>query len=277
MESAGIKHLKIKKIALASQQEELDVLAMEEPLEIRISFFENGERITKSVSITMRTPGQDVNLALGFLFTEGIIKSKNEIAAVNQSNADDDYWIEIELHPAVKPAIKSLERNFYTTSSCGVCGKASLESIKVTSPFANEDDNLKILISSIYKLPEQLISHQQLFAQTGGLHASALFNAEGELQLVREDVGRHNALDKVIGAMLLEDKLPLRNHVLLLSGRISFELVQKAFMAGVKIIAAVGAPSSLAVQMAEENKMTLIGFLKGKKCNVYTGGDRIIV
>jgi FdhD protein len=277
MESAGIKHLKIKKIALATQQEEMDVLAMEEPLEIRISFFENGERITKSVSITMRTPGQDANLALGFLFTEGIIKSKNEVAAINQSNTYNDHWVEIDLHQAVKPSIKSLERNFYTTSSCGVCGKASLDSIRVNSPFANEEDNLEIPIDLIYKLPEQLINHQQLFAQTGGLHASALFNEEGELLLVQEDVGRHNALDKVIGAMMLKDKLPLRNHVLLLSGRISFELVQKAFMAGIKIIAAVGAPSSLAVQMAEENKMTLIGFLKGKKCNVYTGGDRIII
>ncbi len=277
MESLGIKHLAINKTVEASQQEVLDVLAVEEPLEIRISYFENGIRVTKSVSITMRTPGQDANLALGFLFTEGIIKNKSEVAAVNQSSSDNDHWIEIELQPNVKPSIKSLERNFYTTSSCGVCGKSSLESIKVNSPFVNENDNLKISIDSIYKLPELLISHQQLFAQTGGLHASALFTDDGELLLVQEDVGRHNALDKVIGSMLLEDKLPLRNHILLLSGRISFELVQKAFMAGIKIITAVGAPSSLAVQMAEENKMTLIGFLKGKKCNVYTGGDRIIV
>ena len=276
MESVALKHLTIKRTIGTTQQEELDVLAMEEPLEIRIAYFEDGARVTKKISVTMRTPGQDANLSLGFLFTEGIIKSKREVAAVNKS-ADDDQWIEIELHQTTKPEIKNLERNFYTTSSCGVCGKASLESIKVNSPFKNEEGNLKIAIDTIYKLPEQLLKHQQIFAQTGGLHASALFNGTGELLLVQEDVGRHNALDKVIGTMLLEDKLPLRNNLLLLSGRISFELVQKAFMAGIKIIAAVGAPSSLAVQMAEENNMTLIGFLKGTKCNVYTGGERIIL
>jgi len=276
MESVALKHLTIKRTIGTTQQEELDVLAMEEPLEIRIAYFEDGARVTKKISVTMRTPGQDANLSLGFLFTEGIIKSKREVAAVNKS-ADDDQWIEIELHQTTKPEIKNLERNFYTTSSCGVCGKASLESIKVNSPFKNEEGNLKIAIDTIYKLPEQLLKHQQIFAQTGGLHASALFNGTGELLLVQEDVGRHNALDKVIGTMLLEDKLPLHNNLLLLSERISFELVQKAFMAGIKIIAAVGAPSSLAVQMAEENNMTLIGFLKGTKCNVYTGGERIIL
>lgn len=268
--------MKIKKIAMTSQQEELDVLAMEEPLEIRIAYFLEGGRVSKNISITMRTPGKDVNLALGFLFTEGIIKNKQEVSGINESGSDDNQ-IEIELHPDVVPSIKNLERNFYTTSSCGVCGKASLESIKVNAPFPSEADNLKIPIDTIYKLPDLLLKQQEMFAQTGGLHASALFTVDGNLLVVQEDVGRHNALDKVIGAMLLENKLPLRNTLLLLSGRISFELVQKAFMAGIKVIAAVGAPSSLAVQMAEENNMTLIGFLKNNKCNVYSGSHRITV
>lgn len=274
MENAGIKHLKVNKIAVTSQREELDVLAMEEPLEIRIAYFPEGVKVSKNVSITMRTPGQDVDLALGFLFTEGIIKSKQEVAAIDKSGLDNN-WIEIELHSTAKPTLKNLERNFYTTSSCGVCGKASLESIKVNGPYANEEDHLRIAIDTIYKLPESLLKQQRLFAQTGGLHASALFNEVGDLLVLQEDVGRHNALDKVIGAMFQEDKLPLQNTLLLLSGRISFELVQKAYMAGIKVIAAVGAPSSLAVQMAEENNMTLIGFLKNERCNVYSGNHRI--
>ena len=253
-----------------------DVLAVEEPLEIRIGYFEDGGRVERSISVTMRTPGNDVELATGFLYTEGIVKSTVDVASalVVKENV-----VMVNLIEGVVPQINKLERNFYTTSSCGVCGKASIDAVKTYCEPEGEYpyDQLRFSIEFIYSLPDSVRNGQDVFEQTGGLHASALFTKDGELLLIREDVGRHNAVDKLIGAMLAEGKLPLNEHVLFLSGRASFELLQKAAMAGIKVIAAVGAPSSLAVQMAEEWGITLVGFLRGKRFNIYSGSERVVM
>jgi FdhD protein len=258
-----------------------DALAIEEPLEIRLGYGPRDNRQVKNVSVTMRTPGNDNELAQGFLFTEGIIKKQEDIAlaehcfiacAENKENV-----IQVSLKEDVVPNLQNTERNFYTTSSCGVCGKGSIASIKTVSSYTNDTVENQISSDMLYFLPAILQKHQEVFADTGGLHASALFDSAGELVIVREDVGRHNALDKLIGAALTEGMLPLDQHVLLLSGRASFELVQKAAMAGINIIAAVGAPSSLAVELAEEFKITLVGFLRGKRFNIYTQPQRILL
>ncbi|HEY9002864.1 MAG TPA: formate dehydrogenase accessory sulfurtransferase FdhD [Mucilaginibacter sp.] len=258
-----------------------DTLAIEEPLEIRLEYGNANKRQTKNISVTMRTPGNDAELALGFLFTEGITRKQEDIesakhcfiaCAENKENV-----IQISLKEGIEPQLHNTERNFYTTSSCGVCGKASINSIKTVSTYNNNATENQVNADVLYQLPSILQKHQKVFADTGGLHASALFNFEGELLLVREDVGRHNALDKLIGATLNKNLLPLDQYILLLSGRISFELVQKAAMAGITIIAAVGAPSSLAVQLAEEFNITLVGFLRDQRFNIYTQPKRILL
>jgi len=251
-----------------------DFLATEEPLEIRISFGNARQRAQKNVSVTMRTPGNDFELATGFLFTEGIIKNVAEIQSIKHCN--DENVIIVELKEDVEVELNKLERNFYTTSSCGVCGKSSIEAVKTICRLDDSIDELTISSLVIYQLPDILRSSQDVFDFTGGLHACGLFNESGELLLSREDVGRHNALDKLIGAALNKSMIPLHNHLLLLSGRASFELIQKAWMAGIKFIAAIGAPSSLAVQMAEECDITLIGFLRNKSFNIYSNAHRII-
>ena len=252
-----------------------DFLATEEPLEIRISFGNAAQRTQRNVSVTMRTPGNDFELAAGFLFTEGIIKNVAEIQSIEHCNNEN--VIKVELKEDVKVELNKLERNFYTTSSCGVCGKSSIEAIKTTCRLdVRETEELTISTTIIYQLPDILRSSQDIFDFTGGLHGCGLFNESGELVLSREDVGRHNALDKLIGAALNKSMIPLHNYLLLLSGRASFELIQKAWMAGIKFIAAIGAPSSLAMQMAEECDITLIGFLKNKSFNIYSGAHRII-
>ena len=251
-----------------------DFLATEEPLEIRISFGNATQRAQKNVSVTMRTPGNDFELATGFLFTEGIIKNLAEIQSIKHCNGEN--VITVELKEDVEVELNKLERNFYTTSSCGVCGKSSIEAVKTICRLDDSIDELTISSLVIYQLPDILRSSQDVFDFTGGLHACGLFNESGELLLSREDVGRHNALDKLIGAALNKSMIPLHNHLLLLSGRASFELIQKAWMAGIKVIAAIGAPSSLAVQMAEECNITLIGFLRNKSFNIYSGAHRII-
>jgi len=250
-----------------------DKLAVEEPLEIQLQYRDVGNVLTKSVSVTMRTPGNDKELATGFLFTEGIISQASLV--VNTVSKGDTNIITVVLGDDVQPALHKTERNFYTTSSCGVCGKASIDAIKTVSPFPASEDHLCVDVSLFYGLQQTLKSHQHIFENTGGLHASALFDLQANLLYVREDVGRHNALDKLIGHAFLHNHLPLNNHILLLSGRASFELIQKAIMAGIKMIAAIGAPSSLAVQMAEEAGITLIGFLKHDRFNIYTGWQRI--
>lgn len=250
-----------------------DILAIEEPLEIQLSYYENGAAKNRKVSVTMRTPGNDAELGAGFLFTEGILKSKQEIERI--ADQGNNNVVLIHLVEDVLPELKNTERNFYTTSSCGVCGKSSIDAIKTTSVFEPSEDSIHVAAEVIYSLPDKLRLQQEIFDSTGGLHASALFDLDGNFITLREDVGRHNALDKVIGSALLNDKLPLNETILLLSGRASFELVQKAAMAGIKIIAAVGAPSSLAVSLAAESGISLIGFLRAGRFNIYTHNKRI--
>ncbi|MCF0065053.1 formate dehydrogenase accessory sulfurtransferase FdhD [Dyadobacter chenwenxiniae] len=274
MEISAIAQQRIRVITSSDGQDAEDDLAVEEPLEIQLAFAESGKKIKKSISVTMRTPGDDDELAVGFLFTEGIITEKSQVKAVETDVLDENKVIVNLAHDFV-PEINSLERNFYTTSSCGVCGKASIDAIKTVSVYQNEDNALLVTKHVIFSLKDKLNVQQNIFESTGGLHASALFDPNGNFITLREDVGRHNALDKLIGHALLNDLLPLANKILLLSGRASFELIQKAGMAGIKIVAAIGAPSSLAVKLAEESSITLIGFLKNDKFNIYSGFDRI--
>lgn len=249
------------------------MLAVEEPLEIRLISGPVDQRAEKAVSITMRTPGNDEELAAGFLFTEGIVTDARQLVALKKGF--DPNVIRVELDPSVAPSLKSLERNFYTTSSCGVCGKASVDAVKVASKYTPMKNTFAVSAQVLHSLQEKLRASQKVFDATGGLHASALFDTEGNLKLVREDVGRHNALDKLIGACLAQHKIPLTDSVLLLSGRISFELVQKASMAGIPFVAAIGAPSSLAVEVAKECGMTLVGFLRENRFTVYAGPERV--
>jgi len=275
MKNTSTTSIKLKKVNSHQLLDAHDQLAIEEPLEIQIIYGDKNNRIQRTISITMRTPGNDEELALGFLFTEGIIQNKNQIANTHISPFENKALITVNENEKLN--LQNTERNFYTTSSCGVCGKTSIEAIKTISIYNNITDNIRIPSSVFYQLEQQLRKQQTLFDSTGGLHASALFDLEGNFIMLREDVGRHNALDKLIGAAFLKDELPLTERILLLSGRASFELVQKATMAGIKIIAAVGAPSSLAVQLAEETGITLIGFLRNEQFNIYTGAGRIIL
>ena len=274
MPSDSTIQLPVVKISANSSSSAIDTLAAEEPLEIRLEYCIDGRVTQKTISVTMRTPGDDGALAIGFLFTEGIISGKDDLEV---KQPVDKNIITLSIKPAVEINIKKLERHFYTSSSCGVCGKTSIDAIKTVCQLAATTNDLKYPVGLIQQLPEKLRRQQDIFEQTGGLHASALFNAAGELILLREDVGRHNALDKLIGSALIGDKLPLNEHILLLSGRISFELVQKAAMAGIKVIAAIGAPSSLAVETAAAFGMTLIGFLRGQRFNIYSGAQRIVI
>ena len=279
---SSIKKVSIIKINGGESNPTFDALAIEEPLEIRLDYGTVNDRNVKSISVTMRTPGHDAELATGFLFTEGIVRNREDMAAVEHCfiacAENKENVIQVNLAEGVVPNLHNTERNFYTTSSCGVCGKGSINAIRTVSAFTNQNnDQISINAEQLYDLPVILKQHQAIFADTGGLHASALFNLKGELQLVREDVGRHNALDKLIGAALNNKQLPLRKSILLLSGRASFELVQKAAMAGINIIVAVGAPSSLAVELAAEFNITLAGFLRNNHFNIYTAAHRILI
>jgi FdhD protein len=253
----------------------VDMVATEEPLEIRLNYNTASGRTTKSISVTMRTPGNDEELATGFLYTEGIIQSAGEVMEIKKTGKKSEHVIYVSLQESIVPDVSKLERNFYTTSSCGVCGKSSIEAVRVACNILDTKDQIKLPPALLYSLPDILRKHQDVFEDTGGIHACAMFDLSGKLLIVREDAGRHNALDKLIGAALNTSLIPLNNHILLLSGRASFELIQKAAMAGIKIIASVGAPSSLAVQMADEWGMTLIGFLRANRFNIYTGAQRI--
>jgi len=273
----SIARTTIKRVNAGTISDADDLLAAEEPLEIRLEYGEAKKRIQKNISVTMRTPGNDFELATGFLYTEGIIQSNADVVSIKYVKEDNENIVLVSLNEGVTPAIGNLERNFYTTSSCGVCGKASIEAVRTTCNIPDSFDHLRISNNLIYQLPGLLRGRQDVFENTGGLHACALFDMNGALLLSREDVGRHNALDKLIGAAVNEALLPLDKHILLLSGRASFELVQKAIMAGIKMVAAVGAPSSLAVEMAEEWGITLIGFLRGERFNIYSGAERILI
>jgi FdhD protein len=254
-----------------------DTVTTEEPLEIRVG--QPGRK--RALAVTMRTPGHDIELAIGFLLTEGIIRSAGDVRtaqlcagdqAPNTYNVVDVTLAADVPEPEVDPT-----RNFYTTSSCGVCGKASIDAVRTRSVYAVADDPTPVPANVLAALPDQLRDAQRTFASTGGLHAAGLFTAAGECLVVREDVGRHNAVDKVIGWAAQGDRLPLTGHVLLVSGRASFELTQKASMAGIPMLAAVSAPSTLAVDLAAEVGMTLVGFLRGTTMNVYTEPRRVLV
>ncbi len=259
-----------------------DLLAVEAPLEISLGYGPTGQRRTHTLAVTMRTPGHDAELVAGFLLSEGIVQQRADILDIvhradPRRPEERGNVIRAELSPAVVLELGRLERHFYTTSSCGVCGKTSIAAVRASAcPTPPPADSPRVSAAIIHALPQRQRAAQAVFEQTGGLHATALFSCEGELLLLREDVGRHNAFDKVVGAALLSGQLPLHQHVVLVSGRASFELVQKAAMAGVAIMAAVGAPSSLAVEAAEEFGLTLLGFVRQDRFNIYTHEARII-
>ncbi|HET7399174.1 MAG TPA: formate dehydrogenase accessory sulfurtransferase FdhD [Intrasporangium sp.] len=256
-----------------------DSLTVEEPLELRVA----GAPLT----VTMRTPGSDIELVHGFLLTEGLIRSLDDVLLARycegavtsgESGFEENTYnvIDVTLAPGVAAPAAAATRNFFTSSSCGVCGKASIEQLRAQTAYDVRADATTIDARVITQLPDALRDQQQSFDKTGGLHAAGLFTAEGERLVVREDVGRHNAVDKVIGWALLQGRLPAAGCVLMVSGRASFELTQKAIMAGIPCLAAVSAPSSLAVECAEDAGMTLVGFVRGSRLNVYTGEDRIV-
>ena len=250
-----------------------DTLVVEEPMEIRV----NGRALT----VTMRTPGDDFDLAVGFLVSEGVINNVEQLttarycAGTTSEGINTYNVVDVALAPTVPSPDVSVQRNFYTNSSCGLCGKASLDAVRTVATWDVSQDQLRIPAEVLTTFPDRLRDAQRVFDRTGGLHAAGLFAPDGKLICVREDVGRHNAVDKVIGHALRNALLPLQETVLLVSGRASFELVQKALMAGIPMLAAVSAPSSLAVDLAAEHGMTLVGFLRGHSLNVYAGADRV--
>ncbi|OZF28603.1 formate dehydrogenase accessory sulfurtransferase FdhD [Rhodococcus sp. 14-2483-1-2] len=252
-----------------------DTLVVEEPLELRV----NGA----ALAVTMRTPGHDVELVHGFLLTEGVITSGADIAAARYCDGVDDEGantynvLDVTLAEGVAPPETGVERNFYTTSSCGVCGKGSLDAIRLRTQHSPVADSVVVTSATLSGLPDTLRAAQKVFDTTGGLHAAALFTADGEMLVLREDVGRHNAVDKVVGWAVTNDRIPLQGTVLMVSGRASFELAQKAVMSGIPILAAVSAPSSLAVDLATESGLTVVGFLRGRSMNIYSHADRVLV
>ncbi len=282
----------IDKVSGQLSHEVEDSLAIEEPLEIQLAYGPASARQIRSVSVTMRTPGNDFDLAAGFLMTEGVIQDTNDIERIafagDPLNLDDkplqvmdtlkvgskQNTVRVDLTANVEVSVGSLQRNFYTTSSCGICGKASLLALRTVCP-PRTANHFTMDAQVLYRLPERLRESQGVFDRTGGLHGAGLFDSEGSLLVLREDVGRHNAVDKLIGSEFLADRTPLRNRLLVLSGRASFELLQKALMGGLPMVAAVGAPSSLAVQVAKEFDITLIGFLREDRFNIYHGRERI--
>lgn len=278
MTYAGVAHLQVKKYQENELKESPDLVAVEEPLEIRIGYGSEHARKQMQLAVTMRTPGNDLELATGFLFTEGIIQSFEDIISIQHcvqvKEEEAGNVVRAELSSELLIDEQQWSRHFYVSSSCGVCGKSSMEAVKSAGcPVLHS--NVQVMAEVIHQLPDKLRKTQTVFAHTGGIHAAALFDTTGNLLMMREDVGRHNAMDKLIGAALAAGKLPLQNHMVLLSGRASFELVQKALMAGIPILAAVGAPSSLAVNLAKEFNMTLLGFVRNHRFNIYSGEDRI--
>ncbi|BBY36055.1 sulfurtransferase FdhD [Mycobacterium mantenii] len=249
-----------------------ETLVVEEPLEIRV----NGAAVT----VTMRTPGADFELAQGFLLTEGVIAGRDDVLTIRYCGGAVDREntynvLDVTLATGVDKPTLDVTRNFYTTSSCGVCGKASLDAVRLTGRFSPGADPATVAAATLKAMPDQLRSAQKVFDSTGGLHAAALFGVDGAMLVVREDIGRHNAVDKVIGWALEHERIPPHASVLLVSGRASFELTQKAVMAGIPVLAAVSAPSSLAVSLAEESGITLVAFLREDSMNIYTRADRI--
>ncbi len=257
-----------------------DAIAVEEPLEIRLGFQQGKCPVRRSIAVTMRTPGHDAELAVGFLVGEGLLCSESTVVDVRRCNDDPTVpgaqnVIRVDVENPNTEALGRLDRNFYTTSSCGVCGKASIDAIAV--PVLPVDTELSVDPALLTALPARMRESQTAFIATGGIHGAGLFDGEGVLRVVREDVGRHNALDKLVGRLFMDDELPANEAILLLSGRASFELIQKALVAGIRFIAAVGAPSTLAIDLADRHGATLIGFLRDGAFNVYSGASRITV
>lgn len=252
------------------ERERQDQVTVEEPLEIRLD--------QEAIAVVMRTPRDDFDLAAGFLYTEGLIRAPGDIGTISYCSAAQppnlENIVEVRLASGVNFDRGQLKRNFYASSSCGVCGKASIEAIRTRAPRLQADFQVELEV--LYGLDGKLRAAQAVFEQTGSLHAAALFDPRGELLVLREDVGRHNAVDKVVGSFMLENRTPPARSILMVSGRTSFEIVQKALVAGIPMVAAVSAPSSLAVDMAREAGMTLVGFLRGRGCNLYSGKQRII-
>ena len=271
VKTPGITSVTIQAFNGQSSLEKEDFLAAEEPLEIRVEYGPAAMRTTRTLSITMRTPGADEDLVRGFLLTEGIVRSVHEISAVFTLAEN---IVLARLAPDSAFDMARLDRHFYTSSSCGVCGKTSIDAVRTHVENAHMPLNNSILKSEVlFSLPERLRTFQETFSMTGGLHASGLFDWDGNLLAVREDVGRHNALDKLIGHYATSHVIPFENSILLLSGRASFELLQKAAVAGIPVVCAVGAPSSLAVSTAETFGIVLIGFLRGERFNIYNAPE----
>lgn len=279
---ASVNQVPVAEASKRGLTERFDNLAAEEPLEIRISNYNEAtcEWVRHSVAVTMRTPGNDFELAAGFLFSEGVVKKKRDIETISYCTDPGEKQqyniVNVKLSSDISFDPNSLSRHVYTSSSCGICGKGSIELVRISCP-NNPVGRFQIPFEELASLPAKLNESQNIFGLTGGLHASGLFDKGGNLLISREDIGRHNALDKVIGSLLMKDRLPAPDSILLLSGRASFELVQKAAMGGIPFIAAVGAPSGLAVSLAKEYRMTLVGFLKQDRCNVYSGKERVLL
>ena len=292
MAGGSMLEMRVEKVTGLTSQDALDTVAIEEPLEIQLTYGPSNSRQVRSISVTMRTPGDDFDLAVGFLMTEGVIQDPNDIEhigfagnSLNQSEqssptvdalklGSQENIVRVDLATDVEVSLGTLQRNFYTTSSCGICGKASLLALRTVCP-PRAVNSFRMNAELLYHLPGLLRESQGVFDRTGGLHGAGLFDSAGSLTALREDVGRHNAVDKLIGSEFLADRTPLRDRLLLLSGRASFELLQKALMGGIPMVAAVGAPSSLAVQVAKEFDMTLVGFLRDDHFNIYHGHERI--
>lgn len=282
----------VERVTGQTSRQVMDILAIEEPLEIQLTYGPRDSRQLRSISVTMRTPGNDFDLAAGFLMTEGVVLDANDIEQITYAGesfheselstqgvdvlklGSKQNIVRVDLGIDVAVNLGSLQRNFYTTSSCGICGKASLLALRTVCP-PRTPNRFRIDAQILYHLPERLRAFQGVFDRTGGLHGAGLFDAAGNLLALREDVGRHNAVDKLIGSEFLADRTPLRDRLLLLSGRASFELLQKALMGGFPLVAAVGAPSSLAVQVAREFDITLVGFLREGHFNIYHGRERV--
>ena len=269
---AGVASVEVDVVSAGVSRRQRDAVVVEEPLQVRVMHGQERERRETDVAVTMRTPGDDTALALGFLHGEGLLRSVDEVAAVHEGENS----VTVELLPSVTFDAGRL-RNVYTSSSCGICGLASIEAVHVHIPDRAGQDAFSVEAAVLASLPARLRAAQAAFEQTGGLHAAGAFDVEGHLVDVAEDVGRHNALDKLVGRFLQQDRLPLTELGLILSGRASFELIQKAALAGYPFVAAIGPPSSLAVELAAEQRMTLVGFLRADRCNVYTLPHRLHV
>ena len=278
--SASSNAVEITKMRAGVAEALDDSVAVEEPLEIRLGYSTPDGRATRSISITMRTPGNDKELAAGFLYTEAIIKQAADVASIETCgppapDSGNHNVIRVDLAADVEVDLGRLQRHFYTTSSCGVCGKTSLDALRVGGATPLDAGAQTFSRDVLTRVPEALREAQHTFDKTGGLHAAAAFNSTGDLICVMEDVGRHNAVDKVVGSLLLNNGLPASGLGLMVSGRASFELMQKTLVAGMPLLAAVSAPSSLAVQLAQEFNLSLIGFLRGDTFNIYAGAERI--